>query len=111
VVKREVEKAVAEVREDMEKVWKEVQEQKKTETPTPVSAAARSWGTVLAGEAEPPKKLIPGKLAREILVRRSTEPALAQACVGSDIPPGNRPGGEPGLRENGSYRGTKIAKW
>ena len=94
VVKREVEKALAEVREDMQKVWKEVQEQKKKETPAPAAAAARSWATVLAGEGEPPKKIIPGRLAREILVRGSTEP-----------------GGEQGLREEGSYRGTKTAKW
>jgi hypothetical protein len=40
VVKREVEKSLAEVREDMPKVWKEVQEQKKKETPTPAAAAA-----------------------------------------------------------------------
>ena len=78
VVKREVEKALAEVREDMQKFWKEVQEQKKKENPAPAAAAARSWATVLAGEGDPPKKIIPGRLAREILVRGSTEPALAR---------------------------------
>ena len=78
VVKREMEKALAEVREEMQKVWKEVQEQKKKETPAPAAAAARSWATVLAGEGEPPKKIIPGRLAMEILVRGLTEPALAR---------------------------------
>jgi hypothetical protein len=77
-VKREVERALAEIREDMQKSWKEVQEQKKKETPTPAATVARSWAAVMAGEGEPPKKVIPGRLVREILVRGSTEPALAR---------------------------------
>jgi hypothetical protein len=69
---------LAEVRKDMQKVWKEAQAQKKKETPTPAAAAARSWAAVVAGEGELPKKIIPGRLIREVLVRGSTEPALAR---------------------------------
>src|ERR1700694_3697648 len=40
-----------------------------------------------------------------------TGEGINRASVGSEIPAGNRPGGEPGLREKGSYRGTKTDKW
>ncbi|KAJ4289990.1 hypothetical protein N0V88_006791 [Collariella sp. IMI 366227] len=80
-----VEKAVEDVRKEMQEVQKELQEvrrelqaQKKKEASIPATTAARSWAAVVAGEGELPKKIIPGRLNKEILVRGSTEPSLTR---------------------------------
>ncbi|KAJ4288895.1 hypothetical protein N0V88_007228 [Collariella sp. IMI 366227] len=80
-----IEKAVEEVRKEMQEVQKELQEvrrelqaQKKKEASIPATTAARSWAAVVAGEGELPKKIIPGRLNKEILVRGSTEPSLTR---------------------------------
>ena len=78
VVQQEIGKAMEEVRKEIQEVQKELQAQKKKEAPTPATTAARSWAAVVAGEGELPKKIIPGRLMKEILVRGSTEPSLTR---------------------------------
>lgn len=72
VVAEEVKKALERVKKEIQEVQKDVRQQAKALA----VAQARSWAIVVA--EEPPKKLIPGRLSKEILVRGSTEPALVR---------------------------------
>lgn len=81
----EVRKQMQEIRKEMQEVQKEPQEarrelqdQRKKQAPAPAATVARSWAAVVAGEEELPKKIIPGRLNKEILVRGSTEPSLTR---------------------------------
>lgn len=72
VVAEEAKKALERVKQEIQEVQKEVRQQAKALA----VAQARSWAIVVV--EEPPKKVIPGRLSKEILVRGSTEPALVR---------------------------------
>ena len=75
VIAEEVKKAMGDLRKEVQEVRKEVQ----TKGLAPAATTqARSWAAVVAGEGDLPKKIIPGRLNKEMMVRGSTEPSLVR---------------------------------
>ncbi|EAQ85560.1 hypothetical protein CHGG_09574 [Chaetomium globosum CBS 148.51] len=75
---QEVRKEMQEVQKELQEARRELQDQRKKQAPAPATTVARSWAAVVAGEGELPKKIIPGRLNKEILVRGSIEPSLTR---------------------------------
>ncbi|EAQ87044.1 hypothetical protein CHGG_08297 [Chaetomium globosum CBS 148.51] len=72
----EVRKQMQEVQKELQEARRELQDQRKKQAPAPATTVARSWASVVAGGGELPKKIIPGRLNKKILVRGSIEPSL-----------------------------------
>ena len=78
-VAKEVERAVGSLREEIRGIGKEVREarealKKGSSRASGPDPGLRTWAEAIAGE--PPKKAIPARLGREVLIRGITEPLL-----------------------------------
>lgn len=73
-VGKAVEDAVRELRKEVQELRKKVDKQQQA----PQTQVPRTWAAVAAAATEPVAKRVPGRLSREMLIRGSTEPALAR---------------------------------